>query len=54
MCHLPTFPYLPVDSIELWQLSGGKGEILSQLLRAVLCATVVHNGMHTVHNVSSS
>jgi len=25
-------------------LSGGKGGILSELLRPVLCATVVHNG----------
>jgi len=33
-------------------LSGGRRGILSELLRALLCATVVHNGMHT--NMSSS
>jgi len=27
-------------------VSGGKEGILSELLRAVLCTTVVHNGMH--------
>ena len=36
---------------ELWWLSGGKCGILSELLRAVFCTTVVHNGMHT--NISS-
>jgi len=37
---------------ELWWLSGSKEGILSELLRAVLCTTVVHKGMHT--NMSSS
>ena len=32
-------------------MCGGKGGILSELLHAVLCTTVVHSGMHT--NVSS-
>ena len=48
---LHRMPFLPQPS-ELWCLSGGKGGILSELLRAVLCSTVVHNGMHT--NTSSS
>jgi len=36
----------------LTQLSGGKWGLLSELLRAVLCTTVVHNDMHT--DMSSS
>ena len=36
-----------VTASELWLLSGGKDGILSELVRAVLCMTVVHNGMHT-------
>jgi len=38
-------------AFELWWLPACKGGILSELLSAVMCTTVVHNGMHT--NMSS-
>ena len=42
---------LPFSS-EPWWLSGGKGGILSELLHAALCTTVVHNGIHTNMRIS--
>jgi len=39
-------------TLDTWWLSGGKAGILSELLRAVMYTTVVHNGMHT--NMDSS
>ena len=38
-------PLLQETASELWWLSGSKEGILSELLRAVLCLTVVHSGV---------
>ena len=43
-CIHSVTPSPPIDISELWWLSGGKGGILSELLRAVFCMTVYTHG----------